>query len=730
MKIKLFKKVAALVTLMGAALGWKEEVPVENGKLKEFSEEQKELLKKAFGTKINLDEAIEAVNKELASIKNDAIEGDQKLIDAREEIKQMLKEHGLSQEDVENLAKVEGVQPDALEEIKSMVQKFTQDTDAKLKKLMDEAVSDKPQETLKHKDSMEHSKTHLWGDNKNELNAFEGRPWNQRAAGHISKPTDFSAADSTEIQKLKDDVALYYRQNPTDVKSLFRDTTGLPSFWPRRTNITDKFADGNIVSAEITQARKKGWLPKNKQLIQPEENQIFPVQVDIEHSGFELQKIEASWLNMMNKEGSQPFKMTFVKFLLQELDKKARQEDRIVATKGVHVKTPDNATIPGLAIHRGDGIFIKLWRAVNIDKKVTFSLIGNPTSANIVDYVKNLIDKNIPEEEKNNEGLVLYMSKSWLRAHVERKRVLFGLDNNYTGQELLEIENYPNVKICALHDLEGTDCMFITYDNVIETYENVPGEKSMYNFDSLKRDLYIFADYKWGAGFTHLGTKTKDGDPDAFKVQTVWTNGLSPFKDSDDASRFYVRMYDDATGEIALPYKNITVTDDWATDITDLSGVPEGTIVRIKGNTSLAASKYVVDDGNITLAGDANWDIKSGGILTLRANVNGATFTEVKRTVTAPTTPDSNVEFDGPTFDAGEGYVFNYTGGIDQFEEITGGVEGQQIVVHGSAAGALTFVDVAGNINVGAGAVLADENDNITLTKIDGVWEEVARTIA
>ena len=108
---------------------------------------------------------------------------------------------------------------------------------------------------------------------------------------------------------------------------------------------------------------------------------------------------------MMNKEGSQPFKMTFVKFLLQELDKKARQEDRIVATKGVHVKTPDNATIPGLAIHRGDGIFIKLWRAVNIDKKVTFSLIGNPTSANIVDYVKNLIDKNIPEEEKNNEGL-------------------------------------------------------------------------------------------------------------------------------------------------------------------------------------------------------------------------------------------------------------------------------------------------------------------------------------
>lgn len=717
MKFQVLKKTVALMLMF---LGIKE-LPIKDGAL-DLSEDQMAKLKESFGDKINLDEAVKAVNKELASLKEGAITDDQRLVDARQEIEDMLKEHGLSQEDLKDLGAAEGVAATDLEAIKAMVSKFTKETDAKIKKLMNEPEDDQAK-TVKHTENMRHSKTHLWGMDDNPLNAFEGRNWNKRAAGLSSKATNYAAENSTEIDKLKDDVELYYRQNPERVKSLFRDTTGLPSFWPRRTNIVDRIADGNIVSAEISQTRKKGWLPKNKQLIQPEENKIFPVQIDIEHAGFELQKIENSWLNFMNKEGSQPFKMTYVEFLLVELDKRARKEDRMVATKGVYVKTPDDATISGLAIHRGDGIFIKLWRALYVDKKIKFALIGSPTAANIVDYVKNAIDSNVPEEEKNNAGIVFYLSPTWLRAHVERKRVLFGLDNNYTGQEVMSIENYPNVKMCPLIDLEGTGCMFITYDNVIETYENIPGEKSMYRFDTLKRDLYIFADYKWGAGFTHIGTTVKDGDPAAFKVQTVWTNGLSPFKDD-----FFVRLYDDTTGVIALPFSNITITDDWATNIETLSGVPEGTIVRIKGNT--AATGLVVDDGNITLTGNADWDMSTGGTLTLRAGANGATFTEIKRTTAPAVTPDADVDFATATLDADEGYEFNYTGGIDTLDEIINGIEGQEIVINGGAGGALTINDVAGNINVAGAAVLANGADNITLVLVDGIWEEVTRTIA
>ncbi len=379
-----------------------------------------------------------------------------------------------------------------------------------------------------------------------------------------------------------------------------------------------------------------------------------------------------------------------------------------------------------MAVHRSDGILIKLWRAYFLEKKFKSAQIGAPTNSNIVDYVKNLLEKNVPLEEINSANLILYLSPEWIRRHVERKRVLFGHDNNYTGQELMEIENFPNVKLCALSELSGSDFMFITYDDNIEILENIPSEKSMYHMESLKRDMYIFADYKFGVRVRHIGTKVKDGDPAAFKVQTVWTNGMPIFNEN-----FFVRLYDYGTGEININefYSNITITDDYATNIETINGAYEGQIIKIQGNTAVGAGVKVVDDGNITLAGNADFNLNSGGILTLRATT-ATTFTEVKRTTSPPAAPEADVDFSTATLDADLGYEFNYTGGVDTLDGIIGGVEGQEIVINGGAGGALTLQDVTGNINVGAGAVLADGADNITLTKIDGVWEEVARTIA
>jgi len=440
-------------------------------------------------------------------------------------------------------------------------------------------------------------------------------------------------------------------------------------------------------------------------------------------AGFKLQEIENNFVgDIYNKEGSQPLKYVFVRFLLKELDKEARLEDRKVATKGVYVETPENATVPGMAIHRGDGLFIILWRALHITKQYFYKLIGAPTTSNIVDYVKNMIEQNMPDDVKNASGLVFYMSPSWMRRYKERKRIIFGQDQNYNGTELVEIEGYENFRFETLRDLEGTDHMFITTEDNIQPMENVPNEKSMYNFDSLKRTLYIFADYKFGIRAKHIGNKLSAGDPDQFKVQSIWTNGLSPFK-----SDFYVRLYDTGLTEIALPFSNVTIVDGYSTAIATLTGTYEGQIVRIKGNTS--ATALVTDDGNITLTGNVDFNTALGGTLTLRVGAGGA-LTEVKRTAEPATVPDTDVSFTEMTIDANDGFAYTYAGGIDQFEGIINGFEGQQIVVTGSAGGALTFIDVAGNIDVGAAAVLADAADNITLTLIDGVWTEVARTIA
>lgn len=717
------KKFKAMLAFMQAF--YKADSLIKDGKLN-LTDEMIQELQDALGESVKLSDVVKAMNQELADMAAENEEGgDQQLVDLKKQAMEMLRAHGLSQEDSEEVIddpNSAAQQNGDLKQILAGLIDHNKKTDKMLEELLKAPEGDSPLAKGNRNNAKDmHSSSHFLGTGKS-WDAFDKRPWNQRAAGLIKNPTDFSAESKVEIQTLKDDIDLYYRQNPTEINSLHRDLLGLPSFWNIRTNVDDKVADGNIVSGEISQARKLPWLPKNKQLIQPEESQIFPVHIDIEHQGYYLQQIETSWLNSWNKEGSQPFKMSFVRFLLSELDKKARQEDRKVSINGVFVKTPDDAVVAGKAINRGDGILTLLWRAYWIDKKFKIANIGAPTADNIVDYVPLLIEGNVPEESKNDDGLVLYLSPTWLRKHKIRKRQLFGLDNNYNGKEVMEIENYPNIRFEPLRDLEGSDFMFITSEDNIELMENIPGEKSMYSFDSLKRNLYIFADYKWGVRFKHIGTKIKVTDPVAFKVQTVWAN-MPPYLY--DTS---VTLFDDTTGEIALPYSNIHLGNGWATNVETISGTFAGQVVKIKGDTTSVG--LVVDTGNITLAGDADWDIATGGTLTLLVN-DDLTLTEIKRTVAPAAAAEADNTF-LDSIDATQGDVFNYVGGSnDTLDEILNGFEGQQIDLFGSDdVNTLTINTVAGNIVVSAEAVLTLVGDTITFVKVDGVWTEVDRTIA
>ena len=721
MKNPFSSKFKQLYATMLAFLGLKS--LIKDGKF-ELSDEQKTKLQDAFGEKINLEKVTKAFNEELAAAVDALDEGDgDQDDDKKEKLLEQLIAQGLAQEEGAAASEEEPVK--TVEELATELiaqnqaqAKENKKKDKLIEKLLGEPEGDNPLAQGKGNNLKNmHSSTHFLGTGK-AYDAFEGRPWNQAAAGLV-KNFNMGALSTVEVQKLNDDADLYVREVNSELNTLERDLSGLPSFWNVRTNVDDKVADGNIVSGEVSQPRKKNWLPKGKQMIQPEESQIYPVQIDLEFLGYTLQDLLKSWISTYNKEGSQAYKMSFVRFLITELMKKARQEDRKVAVNGVFVATPDDSTVAGRAINRSEGVIAKLWRAYFMDKKFKIANVGLPTRTNIVDYVPSVIEANLKEEDKNTEGLVFYLSPSWLRHHKSRKRELFGLDNNYEGREVLEIENYPNIRFYALRDLEGSDFMFITDDNNIEILENIPGEKSLLHFEMLKRILYIFGDYKFGVRFKHIGTKVKDTDPAAFKVQTVWANIPPYIHDT------FTQIFDDTTGEVTIPYSNVQVAANWATSITDIKGTYEGQIVKIKGDTS--ASGNVVTSGNISLT--STFALSSGGTLTLRVNTD-TTLTEVKRT-TAPESTDAPDATYTDSIDATDASEFNFSGTApDVLDEILNGFEGQEIVVNGGAGGTVTINTVTGNIVVDSQAILADAADNITFVKIDGVWTEVARTIA
>ena len=712
-----WKLAAQLATLAMTILGI-DKIPIdgEENETKKvaFSDEQKQTLLGYLKDEKQLDEMMSQFNKDLSQMETD----NQREERLKNELRTALMENtNLTENEIDE--KVE--EGDVATQLSAMNASL-KNQKALIEKLMNEPEGDNPiaTETVIGKKAG-HSATHLFASNK-DWNAFAGRPWNQRAAGIVTDATEFS--DRTIVDKLNDDMDHYFRENPEEIKSLHRDNFGLPTFWPKRLNVDDKVSDGTIVSAEITQARKLPWLPKNKQLIQPEEGQIFPVQIDIEFVGYYLQKMEASWLNKWNKEGSQPYKESFVRFLVSELDKKARVEDRISTVKGIYVKTPETATVPGKFINRQDGLLYQFYKARHLTKRYKAFAVGTPTVANIVDYVDKMIE-SLPLEVRVNPNLVYYLSPYWMKAYKRRYEQIHGTQSDYTGYPT-NPKDYSNVKFEVMPDLEGLDFQFITFDDNIELLENVPKEKSMYHFEYLKRIIYIWADYKQGIRLIHVGTKVKDGDPLEFKVQTVWSNDVPIFKDD-----FVIPLFDDTTGEITAKYGHMQVEDNWATTITDIKDAKPGQIIKIQGNINLPGIKNVTSAGNIDMG--VAFNLKLGGTLTLFVRPDG-TIKEVARTNAPAAAPEEvDVNFDATTIDAANGSQFRFTGAADaSLENILNGVDGKEITIYGNDTVdvELTVSDVAGVIDVTADAVLAASTDSVTLVKVGATWYESSRTIA
>jgi hypothetical protein len=724
MKLSKFLKTMALVTFLAGFFSWGQTLPVMEDGSFDLSGEQKTRLKASNSngdalTDAEIESMIGKINTELQQLKAQDQQATQ-FESVREMLAKMAKENDVDPEALKAAASDGSGGNITMAQLEALNSKLA-DAKTQIKALEKLDVGDPAAiaSNLIKKGDM-HNDTHVLASGA-DWDAKTDRPWNAAAiSGSINATTDWG--DKLAVERLQKDTNHFYRINPDTIKSLFRDDETLPSFWKWIYNVSDRISTASIVTGEVSSARKLGWQPKNKQAIKAEEGRVFPIQIDLEWEGYELQKLETSWLQDMNKEGSQAYKKSFIEFLLIDIVKNARLEDRQGMINGVYSPIPEGANIVGKAIHKMDGILIQLWRAYYIAKKYKVAAIAAPTQSNILDHEVDIIEKNLKEDIKNTNGLKFYMSPSWMRKRMIRKRELFGGDNNYTGTELMEIENYPNIQICPLRDLEGTDFMFITLEDNIRPMAHVKNEDSLFQFDSLKRQFFVYADYKKGIKFDHIGNVVSDTDPDAFKVQTVWTNGQPIFKSSYD-----VTIYDDTSGIFTAIYSKMRVDETWATNITEIKGQFPGQIIKLTGSSS--ATGNVTDNTKIELAGDAPFSLATTGTLTLVVK-DDLTVKELKRTANLPSAPEA-VEFTATTIDSVEGSEFKFIGGANAtLAGILNPIEGRIIKIFGNGDATFTLNDLAGNVSVASAAVLALDADFIELTVVDGVFTETNRVIA
>jgi hypothetical protein len=544
-----------------------------------------------------------------------------------------------------------------------------------------------------------HSKTHLFASTKS-FDAFTDRPWNQRAAGIVIGATDYTPITITRINE---DLDAYYRENQTALVSFLRVKNRLPEFWKTVSNIMDEVAYAKAFTGEVTQARKKKWLPKGNFEFQPEIAKVNPIQIDIEIAGHELQAMEASWMAniaAIKSAGSQPYKMSFVAYMAGEFLKKAAEEDQIGHIRGVLIPTADDATVAGLAIHKQRGL-LKFIKEAQVRRVYMPYALGTPTEENIVDYVENFVNR-IPEYWRDTPGMVLYMANYWVDTYLKRKEILKGLMPLYEKNKLT-VDRHENFKLVGLPFMNDSKFMFATTDDNISLLENIPKEKSLLTIERAKRDISVFGDYKIGIHVWAFGYQYPVGTDMSDDKQIFFSNDIEILPD------LFVNVPINTATPSALYHTSLkTGVNTAPTAITDILNVAIGEYVYLKGNTG-ANPSTIANAGKFDLEAAVTLDENTLIQLYKRGTDD---FVEIERWDLAL----SNVVIlaDGATTvdaDTGSHFVTVANTGATAITDITHAVDGNIYIIEGGSAANSTTIAASGKFSrISAAITLAAGN--------------------
>jgi hypothetical protein len=613
-----------------------------------------------------------------------------------------------------------------------MLQKTVQELSAKVEKLEADKVSaqnkiiklgalPEAEEILRKdlKGGLSHSKTHLFASTK-AYDAFDNRPWNQRAAGLRVDATDYTPIT---IDRINEDLGAYYRENQMQLVTFLRNKNRLPAFWNTVSNIQDQVAYAKAFTGEVTQARKKKWLPKGSMEFQPEIAQVHPIQIDVEVAGHELQAMEASWMNHLatiNSSGSQPYKMSFVAFMAGEFLKKAAEEDQIGHIRGVLIPTADDATAAGKAIHKQRGL-LKAIKEAQVRRVYKPYALGTPTEENIVDYVEKFV-KTIPEYWRDMPGMVLYMANYWVDAYLKRREVLKGLMPTYE-KDKLTVDRHENIKLVGLPFMNDSKFMFCTTDDNISILENIPNEKSLLTIERSKRDIAIFGDYKIGIHVWAFGYEYPDGVEVTDESQIFFSNDIDILPDQ------YVDIPANTATPTAKYHTSLkTGVNTAPTAITDILNVSVGEYVYLKGNTGDNPSTIAAAAAKFDLAADITLDENTLLLLYKRGDND---FVEIERW----NLELSNVVFlaDGATkadADLGNHFVTVANTGATAITTIDNAVDGDIYKIEGGSDTNATTIAKSGDFSRISDAITLEEGNWIKVRYNGEKFVEMDRHVA
>lgn len=436
--------------------------------------------------------------------------------------------------------------------------------------------------------------------NETQLGGFDGkmfaldRPYNQRARAAIAARRGMTlmaqSARSIDYEGLKEDLGAFYRQPWRErLQSFLTLLPSVESIWPLESGYQDLATLVNVFLGEFSQAANTigsdfDNVTKGSYDFGTETLRMYSVM--FVHKFQDMAQIEKTWIGNLNREGSDPVKLSFIEYLLGETAKKLHNEREMRRVNGVR-KNPD-PNKPGRAMEAANGFYEFIRQ--KIDGHIDFTPDGGTTGRTVY-QIKPFA---LPHITPGNIGEVIYQGTSMIPAHIrdtgnvvlyipsplvpwyhKYNEAKYGVNQNYKG-EIMYVKEFPNVKLIPVPNAENHHRLVWTLEGNVKCFEQNPGEMLDFRLEQVDWSVKVWSVWKESVWAEAVGFKyTNPADMDGSR-QLIWAN------DYDRPEDYFIEGTADANPSVILHTSVLTGKNSSVFTITDIEGAPVGKVVNIK----------------------------------------------------------------------------------------------------------------------------------------------------
>lgn len=571
-------------------------------------------------------------------------------------------------------------------------------------------------------------------DDTKQLGGMQGehfsldRAYNKRAraamlAARGMEVMGVASPNSVDYKNLQDDLGAFYRSPWTQrLQSFLVALPTITRIFPTEPGHQDLDTLVNIWLGEFSQPDNSGESDFEKVVKGSFEfgtETLRMYDVMFAHKFKSLKTIEKSWIAYLNREGSNPVKLSFIEFLLVEVSKALHNEQQLRFVNGVR-KDP-KVDEPGRAMAAADGIYEYLRK--RIDGHIDFTPNGG-TSGKTVYQIKPF---ELPKITPGNIGEVFYLGTQMIPSHIRDtgKAVLYvpswmiPLYHKYNeahyGQNIdykagiTYVKEFPSVRIEAIPNADNHHRIFWTIEGNIKTYTFVDGEMLRYNIEQQDWSLKVWSNWKESIAAEAVGYKyTRKADMDGSR-QLIWCN------DYDRPDTYFVDGEKDANPSALLHSSVVTVANSSIYNITDIVDAEVGKIISIKCGVDGDYGVTIKAEGKFSLLSEA-WTPAKGDVLKVMKRADGK-FIEIERTTSVSESYQFPANETAPSVQGATVFVTNENTQATALTDLANAVPGVVYTIHGSGDANATTIANGGNFAL-----------TKTMTLKQGAWIKLVKS--